>query len=133
MLADIARKVHAGEPVALANGYFNCIWQRDANESILRALPLAAAPSRVYNLCRPKIFSVREIASRLGERLDRPPIFSGSETGTALLGNSARLCAALESLVTPMESILRWIAQWVKQGGRDLGRPTHFEVRDGKY
>ena len=26
-----------------------------------------------------------------------------------------------------------WIANWLKLGGRNLGRPTHFEVRDGNY
>ena len=133
VLADIARKVHAGEPVALGNGSFNCIWQRDSNELILRSLPLAAVPASAYNLCRPEVFSIREIATRFGELLGRAPGFSGSETGTALLGNSAKLRAAVGSPVTPMESVLRWIAEWVKHGGRDLGRPTHFEVRDGKY
>jgi nucleoside-diphosphate-sugar epimerase len=133
VLVDIARKVHAGKPVALANGAFNCIWQRDANELILRALPLATTPATAYNLCRPETFSVREIATRFGALLGSAPIFSGSETETALLGNAAKLCTALESPATPMESILPWIAEWVKHGGHDLGRPTHFEVRDGKY
>jgi nucleoside-diphosphate-sugar epimerase len=133
VLVDIARKVHAGKPVALANGAFNCIWQRDANELILRALPLATTPATAYNLSRPESFSVREIATRFGALLGRAPIFSGSETETALLGNAAKLCAALESPATPMENILPWIAGWVKHGGHDLGRPTHFEVRDGKY
>jgi hypothetical protein len=32
-----------------------------------------------------------------------------------------------------MDVMLRWTAHWVKHGGRDLGRPTHFEVRDGNY
>ena len=133
VLADIARKVHAGAPVALANGYFNCIWQRDANELILRALPLAAAPFSVFNLCRPELFSVRAVATQLGELLGRAPVFSGHETESALLGNSAKLGAALLAPMTPMETILHWTAQWVKQGGPDLGRPTHFEVRDGNY
>jgi nucleoside-diphosphate-sugar epimerase len=133
VLADIARKVQAGDPVALANGYFNCIWQRDANELILRALSLATAPSSVYNLCRPEIFSVRDIAGQYGERLGRAPIFSGEETASALLGNAAKLCNALPLQKTPMKTMLRLTAEWVKQGGRDLGRPTHFEVRDGKY
>jgi nucleoside-diphosphate-sugar epimerase len=133
VLADIARKVYTGEPVALGNGSFNCIWQRDANELILRALPLCAAPATVYNLCRPELFSVREMATRFGELLERAPLFSGSETATALLGNSARLCTALDSAPTSMDRILGWTAHWVKQGGHDLGRPTHFEVRDGNY
>jgi len=133
VLADIARKVHARIPVALGNGSFNCIWQGDANEMILRALPLAAVPSNVWNLCRPEFFSTRDIAMRFGEILGCAPIFSGVESGNALLGNSARLCSTLNSPATPMQAILCWTAQWVKQGGHDLGRPTHFEVRDGKY
>jgi len=133
VLVDIARKVYAGEPIALANGQFNCIWQRDANELILRSLPLAVAPASAYNLCRPEVFSVRDIATRFGELLGRVPTFSGSETGNALLGNAAKLCTALESPATPIESVLRCIAAWISHGGRDLGRPTHFEVRDGKY
>ena len=133
VLADIARKVHAGAPVALANGYFNCIWQRDANELILRALPRATSPSSVWNLCRPETFSVRQIATQFGKLFGCAPIFSGNEAPTALLGNPSKLCAALGSPTTSMETILRWTAQWVKQGGRDLGQPTHFEVRDGNY
>jgi nucleoside-diphosphate-sugar epimerase len=133
VLADIARKVDAGEPIALANGYFNCIWQRDANELILRALSLPAAPANAYNLCQPDMFSVREVAVRFGELLGRTPDFSGSDTTTAGLGNAGKLCAALETSFTPMEHILRWTALWVQHGGRDLGRPTHFEVRDGNY
>jgi nucleoside-diphosphate-sugar epimerase len=133
VLADIARKVHAGEPVTLANGSFNCIWQGDANDMILRALPLAASPPSVWNLCCSKIFSVRQIATRFGELLGRAPKFSGSESDTALLGNASRLCDQLGAPPTAVETTLRWTAHWIQQGGRDLGRPTHFEVRDGTY
>jgi nucleoside-diphosphate-sugar epimerase len=130
---DIARKVHAGEAIPQANGHFNCIWQGDANDLALRALALASSPPSVWNLCRPEIFSVREVASRLGERLGRLPQFVGSESATALLGNASRLCAQLGEPPVPMETMLRWIAHWVKIGGRDLAKPTHFEVRDGSY
>ncbi len=133
VLADIARKVHAGDPISLGNGSFNCIWQGDANEMILRSLPLAASPPSVWNLCRPEIFSVRQVAMRCGELLGREPVFSGHESDTALLGNSAPLGAALGSPPTPLEAMLRWTAHWVKQDGRNLNRPTHFEVRDGGY
>ena len=133
VLVDIAQKVFRGVPVELANGCFNCIWQGDANEMVLRALSLSSSPPSAWNLCRPEIFSVRKVAARLGELLDRPPQFVGEEAPTALLGNSAALCAKLGPPAVPLELMLRWIADWVKLGGRILGRPTHFEVRDGNY
>lgn len=133
VLVDIARKVHNGKPVELANGYFNCIWQGDANEMILRALTLGASPPSVWNLCRPEIFAVRAIASRFAGLFGRPPQFVGAETPTALLGNSTCIGAKLGPPSVPLETMLRWIAHWVKQGGRNLGRPTHFEARDGNY
>ncbi len=133
VLVDIARKVHAGEPIPLATGYFNCIWQRDANEMILCALALAASPSTVFNLCRPQIFSVREVAARLGELMGRAPQFTGSETTTALLGNAAKICDLLGEPEVQLDTMLRWIVHWVKSGGRNLGKPTHFEIRDGNY
>ena len=130
---DIARKVYANEPIELGNGYFNCIWQGDANEMILRSLALAASPPSVWNLCRPEIFSVRAVAAKLGEILGRVPRFVGQEAKTALLGNAAALCKKLGPPAVSLERMLQWIAHWVQQGGRDLGKPTHFEVRDGKY
>lgn len=133
VLVDIARKVHAGTPLDLGNGWFNCIWQGDANDMILRALPLASSPPSVWNLCRPEVFSVREVAGQLGELFGRPPQFTGTEAPTALLGNATRLCERLGAPPVTLEPMLRWIAHWVKQGGRNLGRPTHFEVRDGNY
>jgi hypothetical protein len=133
VLADIARKVHGGKPVELSTGAFNCIWQGDANEMIIRTLALAEAPPSVWNLCRQEVFSVRAVATRLGELLGRPPQFLGEEGETALLANPARLCARLGSPATGLETMLVWTAQWVQSGGRDLGKPTHFEVRNGSY
>ena len=133
VLVDIARMVHAGEVIPLANGHFNCIWQGDTNEMILRSLALASLPATVWNLCRPEIFSVRSVATRLGELLGRPVKFSGTETSTALLASAARLCSKLGRPATALETMLPWVAQWVSRGGSNLDRPTHFEVRDGQY
>jgi len=133
VLVDIARMIHMGSPVALANGYFNCIWQGDANEMTIRALALSASPPSVWNLCRPEVFSVRKVALRLGELMGREPQFAASEAETALLADSSRLCRELGEPSVNLETMLRWIAHWVSIDGRNLGKPTHFEVRDGQY
>jgi nucleoside-diphosphate-sugar epimerase len=133
VLRDIARKVHDGTPIDLANGYLNCIWQGDANEMIIRALALAALPAATWNLCRPEVFSVRAVASRLGKLMDCAPNFIGQESPTGLLGNAAPLCSRLGPPAIGLEQMLGWIASWVKRGGNDLGKPTHFESRDGRY
>ena len=133
VVVDLARRILQGEPVPLANGFFNCIWQGDANEFILRSLALASAPPAAFNLCRPEVFSVRDTARQLGERLGRTPHFQGEESPTALLGNSARLCAQLGPPAVTLDRLIDWAAHWVQAGGKDLGRPTHFEVRDGQY
>jgi nucleoside-diphosphate-sugar epimerase len=133
VLADLAQKIVEADAIDLTTGYFNCIWQGDANDMILRSLALASTPLSTWNLCYPAVFQVREIAAELGERLGVAPLFKNNSSHTALLGNPDKICAALGGPPTPIEQMIRWTADWVKRGGRNLGRPTHFEVRDGVY
>jgi nucleoside-diphosphate-sugar epimerase len=133
VLVDIGRKIASQEPVDVTNGWFNCIWQRDANEMILRSLSLAKSPAEAWNLTSPAKFSVRQIAEHLGELIGVSPRFTGYDSETALLSDSGKLCSVLGKPPTPMEMMLRWTAHWVKTGGRSLDKPTHFEVRDGRY
>jgi len=133
VLVDIARRIARQEPVDVTNGWFNCIWQRDANEMILRSLSLAKSPAEAWNLTSPAKFSVRQLAERLGELLGASPRFTGPESETALMSDPSKLCAVLGEPPTPLEAMLRWTAHWVKMGGRSLAKPTHFEVRDGRY
>jgi nucleoside-diphosphate-sugar epimerase len=133
VLRDLADAVWSGRPLDVTNGHFNCIWQGDANELVLRALPLATAPATAYNLTRPEVFSVRDVATRLGVLMGKPARFCGVESDTALLGNTQKIRARLGEPPTPLEAMLRWTADWVRRGGRSLGKPTHFHVRDGRY
>jgi hypothetical protein len=133
VLVDIVRRIARQEPIELTNGWFNCIWQRDANEMILRSLDLSKSPAEAWNLTSPGKFSVRRTAERLGELLGVSPRFTGNESETALLSDPRKLCAVLGEPATPIEAILRWTAHWVSIGGRSLDKPTHFEVRDGRF
>ena len=133
VLLDLAQRVHAGAPIDLATGFFNCIWQGDANDMILRAVSLVSCPPTVWNLCRPEVFSLRDVAARFGELLGRVPQFTGIEVPKALLCNSRALCEKLGEPSTPVAPMLRWIADWVQHNGCTWGKPTHFEVRDGRY
>jgi hypothetical protein len=133
VLVDIGRKVHASHPIDLANGFITCIWQADANEQILRALTLTATPPTAWNVCRPELVSVRTVAGHFGDLFNRDPQFHGSESPTALIGNAAKLCAALGSPPTTVDQMIHWIAHWIQSDGSDLGKPTHFEVRHGVY
>ena len=49
IIQDLAQKVLEGEPIPLAMGHVNQIWQGDANAMIARCLPLCAHPARVRN------------------------------------------------------------------------------------
>jgi nucleoside-diphosphate-sugar epimerase len=50
VLLDIGQKVFAGQPVSLAMGPVNVIWQGDANSIVLRSLALASMPPLVMNV-----------------------------------------------------------------------------------
>lgn len=133
VLVDVAEKVAAGESVELDVGYFNTIWQGDANAVLLQSFQLCASPPDVLNLTGPEIVSVREAANRFGELLGRPPVFAGEESDLSFLGNAAR-CHALFGLPrVPADTLIEWTSEWLRGGGRTLGKPTHFETRDGKY
>jgi nucleoside-diphosphate-sugar epimerase len=133
VLVDIATKVWNGEPITIANGRLNCIWQGDANRLILRALPLAKSPPAVYNLTGPQSWSVRETAECFGALMGRAPRFLGTAAPTALLSNSRRLMSELEPDFMSHETLMELTAHWVMSGRPLLGRPTHFEVRDGRF
>jgi len=133
VLVDIARKVYAGTPVDVTMGYLNCIWQGDANDMVLRTLDRVDTPPRPLNVTGPGVLSVRALAEQLGRLMGRPALITGEEAATALLSNSSAACAALGVPPTPLDTVLRWTAHWVQHNGPTLGKPTHFDVRDGGY
>lgn len=132
-LVDIARRVFAGEPVDLAIGYFNAIWQGDANSYALRSLELCSTPPAILNVTGPERISVREIAQWFGSAFGRSPRFANSEGPLALLSDSSRCRALLGEPTVPLGVLSQWVAHWVQSGGSSLNKPTHFEVVDGRF
>jgi nucleoside-diphosphate-sugar epimerase len=133
VVVDLGRQILAQQPINLAMGYFNAIWQGDANAMTLRAFDHCAVPPHVFNVTGPEVLSVRKASERLGELLGVRPLFTGEESDTALLSNAAAGIAALGPLRVTSDQLIEYVADWLKRGGRVLNRPTHFESRDGKF
>ena len=132
VLHDVAQKVAHREPIDLAMGYANIIWQGEANDWTLRSLAHCTAPTSALNLSGPKI-RIRDVAKALGERLGVEPVLIGSEAPTAWLVDSSEAYRLFGPPQVTLDKMLDWTADWVRHGGQSLGKPTHYEARDGKY
>jgi nucleoside-diphosphate-sugar epimerase len=130
---DVAGRVWRGEPVDVTCGCANVIWQGDACRQALLALGLAASPARVLNVTGPEKVFIRDLAATFGRLLGKEPVFSGQESGRSYLSCSARAQRLFGPPRVSLDRMIRWIAAWVRAGGRSLGKPTHFEVQDGKF
>ena len=134
VLVDIGRAVFERRAVSLSMPYVNVIWQRDANSWCLRSFPHCQSPPFLLNITGPETLSVRELASEFGRHFGIEPIFLPEpESSTALLNNAAKARTLFgDPTVTPTEMIA-WIADWIRQGGVMLNKPTHFQTRNGKF
>lgn len=133
VIADMARKIHMGEPIDLAMGCLNAIWQGDANAMTLQSFAACASPAFTFNLAGPETLSVRRLCDEFGRLLGKAPQFVGAESNDALLSNGQLGHERFGYPTVPIHQFVRWIADWTARGGRSLGKPTHFETRDGKY
>lgn len=133
VLVDIALRICQGQAVDVTMGYFNTIWQGDANAMTLRAFDSLQSPPRVLNMTGPETLSLREVAKRLSQRLDRPLQLIGTESQTALLSDARVGYMHWGQPSMTANELIDGVADWMRQGGRQLGKPTHFEARDGKF
>jgi nucleoside-diphosphate-sugar epimerase len=134
VLVDIGRAVYERRPVLLSMPHVNVIWQGDANSWCLRSFAHCQSPPFVLNITGPETLSVREIAAQFGKHFGIEPMF-GPEASepTSLLNDATRANSLFgKPGVTPSEMIA-WIADWIRHGGTMLNKPTHFQMRDGKF
>ena len=132
VLRDLADAIVRGDPIDLAMGHVNVIWQRDANSVALRAFSRCASPPFVLNVTGP-MQSVHDLAERLGSRLGVKPRFEGTEQETALLSDAALYRDVFGTPDMTVGAMIDRVADWVKAGGGSLGKPTHFQQREGEF
>ena len=127
------RSVVAGEAIPLEMGYVNVIWQGDANRIAIECLPRASAPPFVLNVTGRETLSVRDLAERFGRRFGKSPVFAGTEGSDALLSNAELLHTTFTPPVTTVDDMIEHTARAIEENAPTLGKPTHFEARDGRF
>jgi nucleoside-diphosphate-sugar epimerase len=133
VLRDIGEKVYLRRPVNLAMGYVNVIWQRDANSMALRSFAHCSSPAFVLNMTGAEILAVRDLAMSFARHFGTEPIYEGAEAETALLSNAARCRQLFGPPEMGLDQMIERVGDWIAQGGRSLGKPTHFEERAGVF
>jgi nucleoside-diphosphate-sugar epimerase len=133
VLVDLARKVWAGEAIDLSMGHMNVIWQADASAMSLATLAHTSVPPFALNVAGPEVLRVREVCEQFGRLMNRPVQFREVESPDALLNNGGLGHRLFGPPRVGVDQLLRWTADWVMRGGEGLGKPTHFESRDGKF
>jgi hypothetical protein len=73
------------------------------------------------------------VANQVGERFGVEPVFSGQESGEALLSNAAKAETLFGKATVSPDQLIDWVAHWITHNGALLNKPTHFEVQDGKF
>lgn len=133
VLVDIALAVKDSQPIDLTMGYFNVIWQGDANALVLRTFEICETPPRILNVTGSEILSVRQVANKFGKYFKKAPWFRGKEAETALLSNTKNTNNLFGQPKVSPGQMITWIADWIIHDRALLNKPTHFQVRDGKY
>lgn len=133
VLHDIASKVFAGETIDLTMGHVNVIWQGDANSQALRAFRHCTTRSEPLNISGPETAAVRTLAKEFGARFDRKPSFTGAEAEAVWLVNTELAASLFGYPAVSLARMIDWVADWVAHERESLGKPTHYEVRDGTY
>lgn len=133
VLSDIARPIWEGKPVSRNMPVFNIIWQGDANNRALLCLEHTSSPPMVMNITGPEKLQTEEVARRFGEIFNKPVNFVGQPAEKVFLNDASRSFELFGKPRVTADELIHMTAEWIMQGGRDLNKPTHFNVTDGQF
>ena len=133
VLHDIGQAIWEDREVNNTVGYFNVIWQGDANAAALRALELADSPCAILNVTGPETATVEKAAKIMGEIMGKEVKFAGTPGDLNYLNDSGKMCALFGYPRMGLDEMIRLQAKWIADGGISIGKPTHFEVNNGKF
>ncbi|MGB2863001.1 MAG: NAD(P)-dependent oxidoreductase [Sedimentisphaerales bacterium] len=133
IIVDLTSKILNDEPIDLTMGAVNLIWQRDANDYIIRAISLAKSPPAVLNVTGPDMIPIRTLAEQIGRKLGREPKFVSQGASSALLSDASYCLSTFGLPQTTLEQMVAMIARWVASGKKTLNKPTKYDIRDGKF
>ncbi len=133
VLHDIATKVLKGQPIDVSLGHVNFIWQGDASSQALRCLAHCETPTTPINVSGHEILAVRDLARRFGALFGREPVIVGKEEPTAWLTDTSEAIRLFGLPIVDTTQLIAWTADWVARAMPSFGKPTKYEVRDGRY
>lgn len=133
VLHDIATKVLKGTPIDVGLGHVNFIWQGDASAQALRCLAHCDTPTSPINVSGHEILAVRDLAAQFGTLLGKTPVITGKEVPTAWLTNTSQAVKLFGLPIVDTSQLITWTADWASRSMPSLGKPTKYEVRDGRY
>ena len=133
VLYDIAERIWNDQPVTLHVPAFNCVWQRYVNEAAIGALTMASADVERLNVTGPEQYSTREAAEKLAAALGKPVTFLDDEGTCGLLSCADKCVKAFGMPDKTVDEMIVMQAEWMKSGGRQLDKPTHFQETKGNF
>jgi nucleoside-diphosphate-sugar epimerase len=133
IIVDLTTKILSDEPIDLTMGAVNLIWQRDANDYIIRATTLVKSPPTIVNVTGPETISVRRLAEHIGSQLGQKPNLISNQTQSALLSNASFCVEKFGPPQTTLDEMVSMIISWVASGKKTLNKPTKYNVRDGRF
>ncbi len=133
VLHDVARNVLLEQPVDVSMGHADVIWQGDANEQALQLLAQCTTPTSAINITGPDHISIRWLAHEFGRCFSKTPAFNGEESSSSWLLDTSLAQSLFGRPRVSIEQMIEWTADWVLRDMPNLGKPTHFSARDGKY